>query len=149
MLGAERRPVLAVLRRFGWNSTSFQVVEPGFRSLFVDDDACVAYVDTGQAWVAAGEPLGAPGRLREVAACGPTWTAARPGPRDGATGSPSVVEPLRVGCSATALLPPRCRSTSAGQRPPRLSLEEHGRLSRIEPHLPSQPVQQGGQLPAL
>jgi phosphatidylglycerol lysyltransferase len=67
MLDAERRRVLAVLRRYGWNSTSFQIVEPGFRYLFVDDDACVAYVDTGQAWVAAGAPLCAPGRLREVA----------------------------------------------------------------------------------
>ena len=67
MLDAQRRRVLAVLRRHGWNSTSFQVIEPGFSYLFVDDDACVAYVDTGQAWVAAGAPLCAPHRLREVA----------------------------------------------------------------------------------
>ncbi len=65
-LDAERRRVLAVLRRHGWNATSFQVLEPGFRYWFADEDACVAYVDTGRAWVAAGAPLTAPERLREV-----------------------------------------------------------------------------------
>ena len=66
-LDAERRRVLAVLHRHGWNATSFQVLEPGFRYWFADDDASVAYVDTGRAWVAAGAPLTAPGRLPEVA----------------------------------------------------------------------------------
>jgi len=66
-LDAERRRVLAVLRRHGWNATSFQVLEPGFRYWFADEDACVAYVDTGRAWVAAGAPLTAPERLGEVA----------------------------------------------------------------------------------
>jgi len=67
MLDAERREVLAVLRRHGWNATSFQVLEPGFRYWFADADACVAYVDTGRAWVAAGAPLTAEPRIREVA----------------------------------------------------------------------------------
>ena len=38
-LDPERRRVLAVLRRHGWNATSFQVLEPGFRYWFADDDA--------------------------------------------------------------------------------------------------------------
>ncbi|HET6984646.1 MAG TPA: DUF2156 domain-containing protein [Myxococcaceae bacterium] len=66
-LEPERRRVLAVLRRHGWNATSFQVLEPGFQYWFADEDACVAYVDTGRSWVAAGAPLTAPARLREVA----------------------------------------------------------------------------------
>jgi phosphatidylglycerol lysyltransferase len=66
-LDAERRRVLAVLRRHGWNATSFQVLEPGFRYWFADEDACVAYVDTGRAWVAAGAPLTHPKRIAEVA----------------------------------------------------------------------------------
>lgn len=49
--------MLALVRRFGWNATSFQVLEPGYRYLFVDGAACVAFVDTGRAWVAAGAPL--------------------------------------------------------------------------------------------
>jgi phosphatidylglycerol lysyltransferase len=65
----DRARVLALLRRHGWNATSFQVLEEGFRYWFPpgDDDACVAYVDTGHAWVAAGAPLAAPERLRTVA----------------------------------------------------------------------------------
>jgi phosphatidylglycerol lysyltransferase len=66
-LDPERRRVLAVLRRHGWNATSFQVLEPGFQYWFADEDACVACVDTGRAWVAAGAPLTEPARLREVA----------------------------------------------------------------------------------
>jgi phosphatidylglycerol lysyltransferase len=48
---------LALLRRYGWNSTSFQILEPGFLYWFDGDDACVAYLDTGRAWVAAGAPV--------------------------------------------------------------------------------------------
>jgi len=66
-LDPERRRVLSVLRRHGWNATSFQVLEPGFRYWFADEDACVAYVDTGRAWVAAGAPLTDPARLAAVA----------------------------------------------------------------------------------
>ncbi len=61
-----RPGVRALLARHGWNATSFQVFEPGFRYWF-DDDACVAYVDTGAAWVAAGAPIAARERLDEVA----------------------------------------------------------------------------------
>jgi phosphatidylglycerol lysyltransferase len=56
-----------LLKRHGWNSTSFQILEPGFRYWWLDDEACVGYVDTGSAWVAAA-PVAAPDRLAEVSA---------------------------------------------------------------------------------
>jgi len=62
----ERDRVLALLREHGWNSTSFQVLEPGFRYWF-DKDACVAYVDTGGAWVVAGAPIAPRERFAEIA----------------------------------------------------------------------------------
>ena len=55
---SERERVLGLLRRHGWNSTSFQVLEQGFAYWFDPKvEACVAYVDTGRAWVAAGAPI--------------------------------------------------------------------------------------------
>jgi phosphatidylglycerol lysyltransferase len=65
---ATQARVLALLRRHGWNSTSFQILEPNFRYWFDGDDACVGYVDTGRAWVAAGPPIAPVERLGEVAA---------------------------------------------------------------------------------
>jgi phosphatidylglycerol lysyltransferase len=62
----ERARVLALLKRHGWNSTSFQILEPGFRYWFHGDDACVGYVDTGRAWVAAGSPVAPLERFAEV-----------------------------------------------------------------------------------
>src|SRR5437868_7109501 len=64
----ERTRVLALLRRHGWNATSFQILEPGFRYFWDGDDACVAYVDTGRARVVAGAPVSDPARFAEVAA---------------------------------------------------------------------------------
>lgn len=61
-----RHRVLELLRRFGWNATSFQILEPDFQYWF-DADACVAYVDTGAAWVVAGGPLASDERLGSVA----------------------------------------------------------------------------------
>ena len=61
-----RARVLALLRQHGWNATSFQVLEPGF-SYWFDDEACVAYVDTGRAWVAAGAPITVEAQLGAVA----------------------------------------------------------------------------------
>lgn len=58
--------MLDLIRRHGWNATSFQVLEPGYRYWF-GDDACVAYVDTGRTWVAAGAPIAAERALAEVA----------------------------------------------------------------------------------
>jgi phosphatidylglycerol lysyltransferase len=53
---AARARALALLKRHGWNATSFQILEPGFRYWF-DAGACVGYVDTGAAWIAAGAPV--------------------------------------------------------------------------------------------
>src|SRR4029079_18617482 len=63
-----RARVLALIRLFGWNATSFQVLEPGFRYFFADGAACVAFVDTGRAWVAAGAPLAGEAHCGEVTA---------------------------------------------------------------------------------
>jgi phosphatidylglycerol lysyltransferase len=59
--------VLAALQRHGWNATSFQALEPEFRHWFTPDGRCVAYVDTGRAWVAAGAPLAPDDVLAETA----------------------------------------------------------------------------------
>lgn len=66
-LNDERPRVLEVLRRYGWNATSFQILEPGFSYWFSEPEACVAYVDTGRAWVAAGAPVAPDEKLVEVA----------------------------------------------------------------------------------
>ncbi len=58
---------LAMLKRHGYNATSFQTLEQGFRYWFDGDDACVAYADTGAAWVVAGAPIAAADQLAEVA----------------------------------------------------------------------------------
>lgn len=63
----ERARVLRLLRAYGWNSISFQVLLPGFRYAFDGENACVGYVDTGKAWVAAGAPIAPRERIREVA----------------------------------------------------------------------------------
>jgi phosphatidylglycerol lysyltransferase len=73
----DRARALAILRRHGWNATSFQILEPGFRYWFDGDgpksdvseanEACVAYIDTGSAWVAAGAPIAEPERAPDAA----------------------------------------------------------------------------------
>lgn len=52
-----RLRVLELLRRHGRATTSFQVLEPGLCYAFEGEEACVAYLDTGAAWVAAGPPI--------------------------------------------------------------------------------------------
>lgn len=64
----EHSRVLALLKRHGWNATSFQVLEPGYSYWFDGEDACVAYLDTGGAWVVAGAPIAPMERISEVAA---------------------------------------------------------------------------------
>jgi phosphatidylglycerol lysyltransferase len=64
---AERVRVLALLRRHGFNTTSFQVLEDGLAYWWESDDACVAYAETGSAWVAAGAPISAQERCGTVA----------------------------------------------------------------------------------
>lgn len=58
--------MLALVQRHGWNATSFQTLESGF-SYFTRPSGCVAYVDTGFAWVAAGAPIAATDELGVVA----------------------------------------------------------------------------------
>jgi phosphatidylglycerol lysyltransferase len=62
----ERDRVLALVLRHGWNATAFQTLESGYEYFFYGHDACVAYVDTGGAWVAAGAPIGSTDELSEV-----------------------------------------------------------------------------------
>jgi phosphatidylglycerol lysyltransferase len=64
--GSQRARVLALLRAFGWNATSFQILESGLRYWF-EPAGCVAYVDTGRAWVAAGAPLAPEQTIARVA----------------------------------------------------------------------------------
>lgn len=60
--------VARLVDRHGWNATAFQTLEPGYSYFFDGDDACVAYVDTGSAWVAAGAPIAAGEDLERTAA---------------------------------------------------------------------------------
>lgn len=57
-----RRRARELVLRYGWNATSFQTLEDGYRYYF-GCDGCVAYVDTGRAWVAAGAPICPPREL--------------------------------------------------------------------------------------
>ena len=65
-MSPERRRAHALIVQHGWNSTSFQVLEDGYRYWFWGDEACVAYVDTGRAWVVAGAPIAPEAQLGEV-----------------------------------------------------------------------------------
>lgn len=60
-----RARALALLRRYGRDTTSFQVLESEYRYFFVED-GFVAYVDTGSAWVAGGGPIAPPSRVASV-----------------------------------------------------------------------------------
>ena len=62
----ERERVLDLVVRYGWNATAFQTLESGYRYFFYGTDACVAYVDTGAAWVAAGAPIAPSAALEET-----------------------------------------------------------------------------------
>ncbi len=52
--------------RHGFNATSFQTLGPGY-AYFFHRDGCVAYVDTGSAWVAAGAPICATEHIAPIA----------------------------------------------------------------------------------
>lgn len=55
--------------KYGWNSTSYQVINPGIRHWFSQkNDAVVGFVSSRRVRVAAGAPICARERLREVAA---------------------------------------------------------------------------------
>ena len=53
--------------RYGAEAVSFQGLKQGMRIWFEGRDACVAYTDTGSAWVAAGSPLAAEDDVARVA----------------------------------------------------------------------------------
>ncbi len=55
----ERARAHELVRRYGWNATAFQTLEQGYRYFF-HGSGCVAYVDTGRAWVVAGAPIAPP-----------------------------------------------------------------------------------------
>lgn len=65
-LDADRQRALAILRGHAWTTVSFQLLESDFAYWFDGDDAFVAYVDTGAAWVAGGAPIACAARLAEV-----------------------------------------------------------------------------------
>src|SRR5687768_8345044 len=54
---ASRQRLLELLRRHGWNSTAFQLLESDFSYWFHGGEACVGYVSTRFARVAAGAPV--------------------------------------------------------------------------------------------
>jgi phosphatidylglycerol lysyltransferase len=62
-----RARAFELVQRYGWNATAFQTLEAGYTYFFHGNDACVAYVDTGQAWVAAGAPIAPPSALISTA----------------------------------------------------------------------------------
>src|SRR5262245_16069153 len=63
---SERERAHALILSHGWNATAFQTLESGYRYFFPNDDACVAYVDTGRAWVAAGAPIAPDVRIADA-----------------------------------------------------------------------------------
>ncbi len=65
--GELRQRVFELLKRYGSAANSFQILQSQFEYWFHDDDACVGYIDTGRAWVAAGTPIAAENRLLGVA----------------------------------------------------------------------------------
>jgi len=63
----DRQRALALLRGHAYTTVSFQLLESDFQYWFDGDDAFVAYIDTGGAWVAGGAPIASADRLVEVA----------------------------------------------------------------------------------
>jgi phosphatidylglycerol lysyltransferase len=61
-----RRRVFELVMRYGWNAMAFQTLGEGYEYLF-RGDGCVAYADTGAAWVAAGPPIAASENLSGIA----------------------------------------------------------------------------------
>jgi phosphatidylglycerol lysyltransferase len=55
-----RARAFELIQQYGWNATAFQTLEAGYTYFFHGADACIAYVDTGHAWVAAGAPIAPP-----------------------------------------------------------------------------------------
>lgn len=57
----------ALVMRYGWNATAYQIVNPGIDHWFsAEGDAVVGYVACAGIWVVAGAPVSSPERLGEV-----------------------------------------------------------------------------------
>jgi phosphatidylglycerol lysyltransferase len=68
LIDPDRLRVLDLLRGHAWNSTSFQVLEEGFRYAFDEQTGgCAAYVETAGAWVVAGAPIASEAEYGAVA----------------------------------------------------------------------------------
>jgi phosphatidylglycerol lysyltransferase len=64
--------------QYGWNSTAYQIVNPGFEHWFsTKGDAVVGFVRAAGACVVAGAPVCAPERLDDVLAEWEAWTHGR------------------------------------------------------------------------
>lgn len=58
----------ALVLRYGWNATAYQIVNPGFAHWFSHDgDAVVGYVRRAGTRIVAGAPICAPDRLEDIA----------------------------------------------------------------------------------
>ncbi len=57
---------LRLLKKYGSGATSFQILKSIFQYYFTRK-GCIGYVDTGNAWVAAGNPISSPGEQEEAA----------------------------------------------------------------------------------
>ncbi len=66
-VSSARDALRRALRAFGYNATSFQLLERDFRIWQDGHGHVVAYVDTGGAWVAGGEPLAPESLVHDVA----------------------------------------------------------------------------------
>lgn len=65
---SERDLARDLVLRYGWNTMSYQILNPGFaRWLAPAAAGVVGYVDTGDAWVVASAPICPPERLAAVA----------------------------------------------------------------------------------
>ena len=61
----ERQRALELVRRYGWNATSFQTLEEGYRYFFAED-GFIAYFDSGRAWVVAGAPIAPSPQIADI-----------------------------------------------------------------------------------
>lgn len=61
----ERQRALELVRRYGWNATSFQTLEEGYRYFFAAD-GFIAYFDSGRAWVVAGAPIAPADQIADI-----------------------------------------------------------------------------------
>jgi lysylphosphatidylglycerol synthetase-like protein (DUF2156 family) len=62
-----RARAFSIVRHHGHDTVSFQTLESGYNYWFDGEDAYVAYLDTGGAWVAAGGPVAPRERVADVA----------------------------------------------------------------------------------